>query len=90
MAMLVELCPDCHGDEWLLVEDDRVCVQCRAAMELTEIPGDFYCPCGCDGIADLCVYAATCPDCGHKFIGGSGYGDTNTQCNDCKQKAGKQ
>lgn len=63
---LIELCPDCHGDEWILVDDDRLCV-----LELTEV--FFDCPCGCNADANLCVYAETCPDCGARYYAGHGH-----------------
>ena len=51
-------------------------------------PDDFYCPCGCDGIADHCTYAATCNVCGEKYYGGHGYCDKQHACDDCKAKLG--
>lgn len=74
---------------WVLegkfMEEERwLCPTCADdAMEHGELR---VCPCGCDGIADLCVYAGTCCDCGKKYNGGHGYNDKAHQCDGCKKK----
>lgn len=44
----------------------------------------FYCPCGCRGNLDECVYASTCCICGKKFVG-HGYGRKIDPCPACAE-----
>lgn len=61
-------------------------LQRHVVLESKITPIDFYCPCGCDGDAEHCVYAAKCPKCGEKFYGGHGYADRETPCPECNGK----
>ena len=61
-------------------------LQLQTVQEKNLIPIDFHCPCGCNGNAEECVYAAKCPQCGKKFYGGSGYADRASLCDECKVK----
>ena len=80
MSITEVLCPDCNNDQWLVVDDIRVCMHCGGAMELSEIA--FDCPCGCDGDASICSYAETCPDCGSRYYATFGH-----KCDEQKQSS---